>query len=92
MKTRKRIIVCNFVVWVLAVIYSFVPYTQGTGDSDERHFEVLCSGAWDKRVQLMGLCATQGRLAQIAFWAGLASALVTVSIIVLENYRKQTTS
>ena len=89
MKKVKIIFTCNCVVWVLAAIYSFVPYKVEHWTPNQQQF-YSCSNAWGHGYN--AICTTQGRLAQIVFWAGVASSLVTAVIIILENYRKQSTS
>ena len=86
MKKQKAIVICNFVILVLATIYSFVPYTSMRVTRDIK-FELQCDNAWFSGSNDFVQCMSGGRLAQIIFWAGLASALVT-TFIILENYRK----
>ena len=84
----KILLISNFIVWLLAVVYSFVPYTRVKAVPDGK-IEVQCENAWTSVRNMYAFCVSSGRIAEIIFWALLASSLVTALIIVVKKGREQ---
>ena len=87
MNRLRMILLCNSVVWLLAVVYCFVPYTANSM-YDGKQTKLYCQNAFseNKVNQYAYLrCTPSGRLAEIVFWALLASAVVTALILVGEK-------
>ena len=80
--------VCNGLVWLLACLYTFVPYSRTIYLGGKK--EVFCKSAWDSKELPWVACSPSGRLAEIAFWAVLVSGLITAIVFVLERKRSAT--
>ena len=84
MSKLKTLVISNSIVWLLAVVYSFVPYTRVKAVIDGK-VEVQCENAWTSVRKMYAFCASSGRIAEIIFWALLASSLATALIIGFEK-------
>ena len=80
----KTLVISNSIVWLLAVVYSFVPYTRVKAVIDGK-LEVQCENAWTSVRTMYAFCASSGRIAEIIFWALLASSLISALIVVFKS-------
>lgn len=95
MNRFRVIIFCNSVVLLLAFVFCFVPYTREMYLSGyEQVQSVFCNNAFSDYAfdseQLY--CSPSARLAEIVFFALLASAVVTAAILILDKYWKAKSS
>ena len=83
MNRLKVTAVCNGLVWLLACLYTFVPYSRSIYLGGKK--EAFCKSAWDSKELPWVACSPSGRLAEIAFWAALVTVLITAIVFVLER-------